>query len=233
MSGELGHAFSRMVWYDYLQTGRVYLTVNLLSLHNIINLNPIIVKQLSLVLNAVLLIAVAFLYYKVYSGSQPVAAPAISGSGMPANGIVYINSDSLLKGYNYFNELKETFDKRQDSIENFLTTNARSLEKEVQNYQNRAAGMSPEARAAEEEKLMGKQQNLLQLKESLIDQLQEQESVMNDSVYYHLSGYLKEFNKSRNHLFIMRYERGSGVLFANDSLDITQEVLKGLNSGKE
>lgn len=190
-------------------------------------------KNLSLLLNVILLIAVGFLYYKVYQGPSASPVASLSGASMPSNGIVYINSDSLLKGYNYFNELKETFDKRQDSIENFLNAKAQALENEVGAYQKKAPGMSPEQRAQTEEKLMQKQQDLVSMKQDLVSMLQEQESSMNDSVYYHLSGFLKEFNKKHNYFYIMRYERGSGVLFANDSLDVTNEVLKGLNNSKE
>ena len=190
-------------------------------------------KNLSLLLNVILLIAVGFLYYKVYQGPSASPVASLSGATMPSNGIVYINSDSLLKGYNYFNELKETFDKRQDSIENFLNAKAQALENEVGAYQKKAPGMSPEQRAQTEEKLMQKQQDLVSMKQDLVSMLQEQESSMNDSVYYHLSGFLKEFNKKHNYFYIMRYERVSGVLFANDSLDVTNEVLKGLNTSKE
>ena len=42
----------------------------------------------------------------------------------------------------------------------------------------------------------------------------------------------KQFNKDKNYAFILSYQRGSGVLLANDSLDITKPVLEGLNNKK-
>ncbi len=187
-------------------------------------------KNASIALNVILIIAVAFLYYKVFNapGSNVPAAVA-SGSEMPSNAIVFINSDSLLEDYNFFNELKDGLEKKQDSIDNLLQQRAKLLEQEVMNYQNKGAGMSPEDRAKEEERLMGKQQNLMDLKQSLVGSLQDEESAMNDSIHNNLSRYLKEYNKDKNYLYILGYQRGSGILLANDSLDITNEILEGLN----
>lgn len=187
-------------------------------------------KNLSIALNVILIIAVAFLYYKVYN-SAPVVSPAskISGEGMPSNAIVFINSDTLLAEYNFFNELKENLEKKQDSIDTFLKNKAQSLEQEVMSYQERGAMMSPEQRAKEEERLMGKQQNLMDMKQTLVENLQAEESDMNDSIHNNLSRYLKDYNKDKNYLYILGYQRGSGILLANDSLDITREILDGLN----
>jgi outer membrane protein len=190
-------------------------------------------KNTSLILNIVLVIAVAFLYFKVYNNSTPATAttPATlsTGSGMPSNAIVFINSDTLLADYNFFNQLKDGLEKKQDSIDTFLKQRARALEQEVESYQSKGATMSPEQRAREKNRLMGKQQNLMDMKQSLVDQLQMEESDMNDSIHSNLTRYLKEYNKEKNYLYILGYQRGSGILLANDSLDITKEILEGLN----
>jgi len=89
--------------------------------------------------------------------------------------------------------------------------------------------MTVEQRANEEERLMKKQQYLMEAKERMLDDLQRRESEMNDSIHDNLSRFLKEYNKEKNYYFILGYQRGSGILFANDSLDITKEVLEGLN----
>lgn len=188
-------------------------------------------KNASLVLNIILIAAVAFLYYKLYSGSSAkTVAPISSGAGLPGNSIVFINSDSLLEEYNYFNTLKESLEKKQDSIDLFLRSRAEALEKEVTSYQNSASGMTAEQRASVEEKLMAKQQGLMEMKQTMVEQLQDQESAMNDSIHDNLSRYLKEYNKEKNYLYILGYQRGSGILLANDSLDITREILEGLNA---
>jgi outer membrane protein len=125
--------------------------------------------------------------------------------------------------------MKEKLEAKQDSIDKALNIKAKILEQDVVRYQERAPSMSAEQRAQEEEKLMGRQQNLMQLKQTMLEQLQEEEAVMNDSIHDNLTRFLKEYNKEKKYLYILGYQRGSGILLANDSLDITREVLDGLN----
>ena len=190
-------------------------------------------KNASIILNIVLLIAVGFLYYKVYSGPQapPAAAPVKleAGSGMPSNAIVFLNSDSLLEEYNFFNTMKEKLEAKQDSIDKTLNIKAKVLEQDVVRYQEKAPVLSAEQRAQEEEKLMGRQQSLMQLKQTMIEELQMEEMAMNDSIHDNLTRFLREYNKDKNYLYILGFQRGNGILLANDSLDITKEVLEGLN----
>ena len=41
------------------------------------------------------------------------------------------------------------------------------------------------------------------------------------------------FALDRNYEFILGYQKGGGILLANDSLDITQQILEGLNKKYE
>jgi len=183
-------------------------------------------KNLSLILNAVLLVAVAFLFYKVYSGDKAVT---VSAQPLPEASIVFVNSDSLLDNYDFFNELKAKIEARQDSIDVLLTAKAKELDNKVQIYQKQAIGMTDMEKQMTEEKLMQEQQRIVQLKEDLLGMLSREESAMNDSIHGHLIGYLREFNKSKGYNFILGYQKGGGILLANETLDITGVVLEGLN----
>lgn len=185
-------------------------------------------KNLSFAINIILVIAVGVLYYKVYSDGGSEQLPA-KGTSMRGDAIVFINSDSLLKNYDYYNELLKGLESQEDSIDMMLKSKSKSLESEFAAYQSKAAGMSPEQRAITEERMMAKQQELMMLKESLVDDLQAKESAMSDSVHARLVRALKEVNKTNHYYYVLGYQRGNGILFANDSLDITKQVLKELN----
>lgn len=186
-------------------------------------------KNVSFALNAVLVIAVGFLYFKVYStDDKPVSLP-MSGASMPGDAIVFVNSDSLLDGYNLYNDLRKKLEAKEDSVDQLLKSRSKSLEAEIATYQSQAESMAPNARMATEEKLMRQQEGLMMLKDKLLNEIQKDEASMSDSVHAHLTGYLREYNKSRNYFFILGYQRGNGILLANDSLDITKNVLEGLN----
>lgn len=183
-------------------------------------------KNISLLLNVILIAAVAFLYYKIYN---PKEQTFVSSQTLPESGIVFVNSDSLLNHYNYFNELKAVMEKKQDSIDNLLKSKAQQLESEIQQYQKQAIGMTDMEKQQIEERLMQKQQALVDFKQQLLGHLSEEEEALNENIHSNLIGYLKEFNKIKNYSYILGYQKGGGILLANDSFDITNAVIEGLN----
>lgn len=183
------------------------------------------VKQLSLILNIVLLVAVGFLYYKVYSKEEPVS---ISGPAA-ASKIVFVNSDSLMDNYTLFKQMQDGMEKKKDSLDQMLTARGKALENEIQQYQQGAGSMSAGERQLREESLMKKQQNLMDERDRLLDMLKEEEASLTDSIHADLMKSVKAFNEKYKFDFILGYSRGSGILYANDSLDITKKIIEGLN----
>ncbi len=184
-------------------------------------------KNISLILNVVLLVAVAFLYVKVYSGDTDevkVTGPAATSK------IVYVNSDSLMDNYSLFKQIQDNMEKKRDSLDKIFTTRGESLQREIQSYQENGGSMSPQERAQKEEMLTRKQQAYVADRDAVMEKLSNEEKVMTDSLHNDLVAYLKKFNKDKHYDFIMGYTRGAGILLANDSLDITKVIIKGINS---
>ena len=183
-------------------------------------------KNLQTVINIVLAAAVIFLFVKVYQKND--TAVVMKGGDAPVK-MVYVNSDSLMDSYNLFTTMKEEIEKKRDSVDKALTATGNALQQDIERYQQRAAGMSPTERQLSEEALMMRQQKFVEAREQALEKLTVQEEALNDSVHNDLIGFLKEFNKAYGYDFIFGYQRGSGILLANDSLDITGDVVKGIN----
>ena len=192
-------------------------------------------KYLSYIINAVLVLAVAALYYFYFAGipgknkdRDEQAAILHTQKGSP---IVYINIDTLLNNYAYFFDLRDEFADKQQEMEAELNSKGRLYEQSAQDYQNKIQkGLVTRREAAElEQQLLAEQQNLLQLRDELSLQLQEEEQVRNRRLIDKIMVYLKDYNKDYNYQFIFSSSFGSNILFASDSLDITLSVLEGLN----
>jgi outer membrane protein len=186
-------------------------------------------KSFSLILNLILVIAVIILFYLHFS-ERPKSVEAAVNLPSAVNGnIVYVNSDSLLDQYDYFKTKKSEFDQAQNKIKGQLRSEGEKLQKEIEEYQKNASMMTSQQRQATEEQLAAKQQNFLQKKDEMMGKLDSDQSKVNDEIYTKLGSYMKEFNKKRNYSYILGYQRGGGILFANDSLNITKEIISGLN----
>ena len=73
-----------------------------------------------------------------------------------------------------------------------------------------------------------------QKRDQMASELGRQERIRpNEEVYSHLTAYIKEYlkKKGRNYNFILGYQKGGGIIYAKDSLDITHEIVEGLNEG--
>lgn len=189
-------------------------------------------KNLSVILNVVLIIAVAILYFLHFSSDRPSQESqeeqiaALSGA-LPQ--IAYVNSDSLLSKYDYFKDKADELEQTRVKLEGEFSNRAKGLQSEFENFQRNAANMTIAQGQAKEEELRKKQQNLMQYQESLQQQLIREESKVNNELYEKVSDYLEDYGKKNNFQIVLTYTKGSGVLYANDSLNITNQVVEGLN----
>ena len=187
-------------------------------------------KNLSLVLNAILIIAVGFLYFKQFSGQGGTEADLNEGVARKSNlSIAYVNSDSLLKNYKFFEEISEQLAQKRTKLESELQNRAEGLQKEIEDFQRTAQNMTIGQARAIEEDLGQKQQNLRQYQEGLGQDLMREEAKLTNELYDKVSAYLKDYGNSKGLEIVLTYQKGSGVLYASDSLDITWEVVDGLN----
>jgi outer membrane protein len=189
------------------------------------------VKNLSIVLNVILAIAVIVLYVLHFTGQSSVDdANQSTQSTTPTNlSVAYVNSDSLLSNYDYFKDLEQQFTEKRDKLNAEYQNRAEGLQKEISNFQTTAGNMTISQARAVEEDLRKKQQNLMMYQEQLGQQLMQEEVSMNSDLYDKVSEYLQDYGKNKNLQIVLTYTKGSGVLYANDSLDITKEVIVGLN----
>jgi outer membrane protein len=191
------------------------------------------VKTVSLVLNAVLLVAVAVLFFLHFKGTPSGGASSSVDStgqaGMQNVAIAYVNSDSLLKKYDYFKDLEKQFNEKRDKLDAEYRNRAQGLQTEISNYQQNVGNMTISQAKAVEEDLQRKQQNLMVYQESLTRQLVEEEGKMNEQLYDKVSEYLKEYGAKHDLQLVLTYTKGSGVLYANKAMNITHRVIEGLN----
>ncbi|GAB3708199.1 hypothetical protein GCM10027592_43070 [Spirosoma flavus] len=185
-------------------------------------------KNASLILNVVLTIAVAVLYYLHFKDRQPEAAPA---APVEAKGrsIVYVNVDSLLTRYEYFKDTQKVLESKRFQLENDLAAKGRNLQNKVAFFQQRAPTMTQEQGRATEASLQKEQQDILAYRERAAQNLALEEQTKNKELYDQIYDYLKKINAQNKYEFVLGYTKGGGILFADQAADRTKTVLDGLN----
>ncbi len=157
-------------------------------------------------------------------------APTATNAETASNSIVYVNSDSLLSNYEYFKNIRGRFEEKSKKAQADLNAKGTAFQREVAQYQQQAGSMSADQRAATEERLARKQQELAAYNQNASNALANEEASENEKLYEKVSEFLKKFAKEKGYKMVLTYSKGnSAVLFADESLDVTKEVVAGLN----
>ena len=206
-------------------------------------------KNISLALNAVLLLAVGFLYYKQFSGGKTadaesdtlndsIASPIVplSASAMAAlpKGVpfAFINADTIFTHYEFAKKAKASGEGRVANYQKTYQAKVEAFQKEYSEYMEKAG-----AGGYTKEQGLSIEAGLQKKKEEIMAMEQNQEKVMNEldnsniEVQKKIYDYLTKFNKEHGYYCALAYTlTGGGVLGINDSLDVTSQVLVGLNA---
>lgn len=185
-------------------------------------------KNISLALNAVLLVAVGVLYYFQFSGTKSGNAAGTIG-GSPSK-IAYINSDSVLKYYEFTKVNVSKLEEKGKRMEQDLKNRAMSLQNEIENYQRTRNSLTIGQAQAIEEDLGKKQQNFQMYQQSAAQQIDEDQNKMSRELYEKVTMFLNKYGKDNGLQMVLKYNPSSDLLFVSDSLDITKQVVEGLNA---
>lgn len=144
--------------------------------------------------------------------------------------IVYVNSNSLLTKYEYFKDLKAKMETKGKTAEADLVAKQQAFQREVQQYQAQQSTLAAEQRAATEQRLSRKQQELQAYQQNAGSALQNEQAKEQELLYDKVAEYLKTYAKTKGYKMVLTYAKGSSaILFADESLDVTSDVIIGLN----
>lgn len=193
-------------------------------------------KNVSLIFNVVLAIAVIVLYVLMLGNkSNKTMGPALNTSDSTQTAllpIAYINIDSLLLNYIFAKESNESLLKKAEDSRLDLNVRDRQLQGEMAEFQRKLennAFLSRERAEQEQTRLIRKQQDLQQLNAKLSQELMESQQKMSEQLRDTINNFLKVYNKDKGYQLILSNTSNDNILLGNEGYDITNEVIELLN----
>ncbi len=165
--------------------------------------------------------------------STQAANTAEAGATAAQGSIVYIQLDSLINQYDMFNDLRSELENKAQAIQDDLTKKGRSFESAAKDFQTKIEkGLLTRSQAEEQQqRLAERQQNLQNLSQQKQYELAEEEAVMSRRVMDAVQTFLAKYNQEKGYAMIITSSAATNtVIAANPALDITQDVLTGLNN---
>lgn len=190
-------------------------------------------KNIQLIANIIFGIAIAVLFFLHFSGQSSnkqkdsIVSPKIE---LKSSKLVYINTDSLWENYEYVKEIKKALLSQRNQAEAEFAQKYQALANEEQNFREIAQRLSEEEGIKQQQELLLKEQKLGEFRDQMQERLMKSEQDKNEQITKNITDYLRVAYINTPYNYILGYTRGGGILFAHDSLDITNEVVNGLNA---
>ncbi len=183
----------------------------------------------SLIWNAILTVAVIVLFFLHFSGNKTASFPGSDSTGIGSRRIVYVQVDSLLTNYAFFDDTRKELENKRYQLENDLANRGRSLENEIKFFQQKAQTMTLDQARSTEAQLGKKQQDLIAYRDRSAQTLAQEEADKNAELYDKIYQYIEKYNKENAYEYVLGYSKGGGILYADSTLNVTQKMIDGLN----
>jgi outer membrane protein len=194
-------------------------------------------KNLSIILNIVLILAVGFLYYHVYNehketnkAEKPNQVSMITASNTSNAPIAYVELDSLNDKITYIKDKRKELEGEQKSIESDWQNSYKDLENQKNQFLKKGSSITQEEAEKFQNQLLQQQQQVDGKKQALTQKLNEKSYKFMDDIQKKLKEFLANYNKSHNYMYILTTGTGLDYMVYKDStLNITADVVKGMN----
>ncbi len=203
-------------------------------------------NKINLGLNVVLLAAVAYLFFRSTPDSLSETYPvdtkitdtlAVDTLFQPDDGlpvakgarIVFVNAETLNEEYQFIVDKYEELEKEQMRIEKQIERKMRAAEERYLELESQAPTMTQSQLEQAQIELQGLQQDIGQFQERAASDFRKKEARAQEQFFKNIREYLKGLNEDGRYDYILTYQAGGQLLLANEDLDITREVVDGLN----
>ena len=190
-------------------------------------------NKLQIVINVVLVAAVAALFVIFYSDKKTAPTEVVVAESSEVMPVAYLNVDSLLANYTFAQEASDKLMSKQEDARVKMNTKLRTFQNEVADFQRKLennAFLSRERAEKEQQRLAKKEQELQELEAKLTQDIMLENQKLNLQLADSLTNFLQLFNADGRYHIILSNTAKDNVLMAGEQYDITNEVIEGLNA---
>ncbi len=144
--------------------------------------------------------------------------------------IAYVDMDQILKEYKAFTKAEETMKVKSAKISANLQQRQMEFQQKVQDYQQRRTKISKSEASKLEQQLIQEQSMLQQQQQMIQKQYQEEGNKLYDQIDKDIDDFVTGYAKKNGYdLILGKSKKFRSVLYATEKLDITQDLIDGLN----
>ena len=144
--------------------------------------------------------------------------------------IAYVEVDSIMSQYEFCKEYSLILEKKSQNIQTTLQQKGQALQAAANNFQQKLQQNAYTREQAEQVQAGLQKQNsdLEALQARLSAEFQNETAKFNEALHDSIQHFINKYNKDKKYTMILS-KSGDNILYANKGIDITDEIVKGLN----
>ena len=191
-------------------------------------------KRFASLLSAAALMA-GFALTGCNNAAAPVATDAQADTVAAAGSIVFFNIDKVVENYDMANDLRSVVETKVSGIQAEIDRRGNKLQKDANDFQNKMdKGLLTSSVANAQYQTLQQQQNEYQQYAVRKQQeMQEEQQVMLNQIMNAIAEYVQAYNAEKQYALVLTTSGDilpAPVVTGLASLDITDEILAGLNA---
>ena len=158
---------------------------------------------------------------------QPAATEANQGLK-----IVFVDLDTLMANYNFAKDINTDMMRKEEDIKLKLTEKIKNLQANQADFERKYKNnvyATPERAQQEYNRIVKMEQDIAQFEQSMAVEFEKEGAEKNKALRDSINAFIKTYNAEKGYDYILT-RIGVNFLYANEALDITKEVVDGLNS---
>lgn len=191
-------------------------------------------KKSTLIVSAIAILAgLSFTSCNENKPANP-AQPAANDSTAVAGSIVFFNMDRVMAEYDMANDLRAVVETKVNSIQAEITRRENKLTRDLNDFQNKIEKglLTNSVAQAQQQKLQQQQQSYQKYVVEKQQEMAEEQQVMLNNIMNAINEFVEKYNEEKQFSLILATGGDlltTPVVIGNASLDVTEEILKGLN----
>ncbi len=178
------------------------------------------------------IVIIWFASFAMESCQNSTSVQTNSSSSNNTLNIAYVKLDTLVEAYHFFSDEKTALLAESQQKQSDLEARYRNLQRRAYEIQSQVQNrmMTPTKAQKKQEQLAKDEQKILADKQMYELEILEKNQDLMKKVLDSIKNYVAIYNKDHNFNLIMTNDTlGSTILYAEDQMDITDDILTGLN----
>lgn len=144
--------------------------------------------------------------------------------------VAFVYSSKLINGYKGMEVARKDFESKAIVWKANIDSLALEVNREIMEFEKGNSRMSSKERSLSQELIKAKQSQLAQYQQAMQAKAREEDAKVTKAVLEKINAYIATYGKEKGITIILAATDYGNIAYADSKLDLTEEVLQGLNN---